>query len=477
MAKFRCGDRLRYGNFDSGSSGCLVRFTSQLDRLLMLTAGHVVLPIFARQGDAITNDAGDVQIGRLYTWTTIDGDPTTDAALIWVDPDLIDPSLGALGVPTGASTAFVGQSIQTAAHPLRGNGQDPTIANVAIDVPNVLAVGPGWPTAPTITYRDQISTSGHFTDGGDSGSIAVDAKLGVIGMVVGDGDDGSGGVSMITPISALLAWESWGGRALELVTSFNAADYVPPSAIAAASAQSAPGRSPAPAAELAQTPQAGGAKQDLDDATMRAVTTAVRPNEIGNASPYQISFAGKGNSGASFGFMQGDLAAGQSIVTTTFNRVLAAAQVPDAKAQSLKATLSKPLIDNPLSSADTNLVDNALDSAAGRALVDQMDQNILQDVCAGVSQCLQAASGSNRTVSLRSTVYVAMWINMSGSPTKLLSWLSGQVVLLGKTSVGPAPMQIDDAAMEAYLQATPYFAVNPGNFAHLQECATAATAG
>jgi hypothetical protein len=44
-----------------------------------------------------------------------------------------------------------------------------------------------------------------------------------------------------------------------------------------------------------------------------ALRSAVRFNEISDETPYRLSFAGKGTSGGSFGFMQGDLAAGQTV--------------------------------------------------------------------------------------------------------------------------------------------------------------------
>ena len=125
----------------------------------------------------------------------------------------------------------------------------------------------------------------------------------------------------------------------------------------------------APAAAAAAPPPPQSAIQ----AGLRA---AVRMNEIGDASPYKLSFAGKGKSGASFGFMQGDMAAGQPIVHAAFKAALAAANVPADKITSLEQRLSVPLIGNPLSSEDAALVNGALSADAGRAQVDAMDTNI-----------------------------------------------------------------------------------------------------
>ena len=68
-----------------------------------------------------------------------------------------------------------------------------------------------------------------------------------------------------------------------------------------------------------------------------AFLEAFHVNEIGSKSPFEILFAAKGQSGGSFGAMQGDLAAGQKNVTKTFRDCLAAAGVPKAKIDSLIA--------------------------------------------------------------------------------------------------------------------------------------------
>ena len=44
----------------------------------------------------------------------------------------------------------------------------------------------------------------------------------------------------------------------------------------------------------------------VDTALIPAITAAIKTNEIGNASPYALSYAELGASGASFGIFQGD---------------------------------------------------------------------------------------------------------------------------------------------------------------------------
>jgi hypothetical protein len=195
-------------------------------------------------------------------------------------------------------------------------------------------------------------------------------------------------------------------------------------------------------------------------------------NEIGNRSPYQLSFAGKGKSGASFGFMQGDMAAGQPVVQAAFRAALNAAGVPDTKIISVAQRLSVPLIDNPLSAEDTVLVNDALDAAAGRQQVDAMDENIFEDLCKQLDRCVSTAQASGRQIAPAAQIYMILWINMTGPPTTLLNWLSGRDVMLAKPFEKP-PAVVDGAAMEAYLRATAFFTENPRNLPHMMESAEA----
>jgi len=112
----------------------------------------------------------------------------------------------------------------------------------------------------------------------------------------------------------------------------------------------------------------------VDQALLPAIDATIRQNEIGNGSPYQLSFACKGKSGASFGFMQGDTNV-SSLARNTLTQVLAAAGVDQATSARILAALSCALPNgNPLSGPDTALVNNALSSAAGQPIVDAMEQ-------------------------------------------------------------------------------------------------------
>jgi len=210
----------------------------------------------------------------------------------------------------------------------------------------------------------------------------------------------------------------------------------------------------------------------LNDSMKIALRRALRLHEIGDKSPYQMLFAAKGKSGGSFGFMQGDLAAGQVNVKQTFQAILGAAGISELKAKSLEAALSVHVVKNPLSPSDTKLINKALDAPAGRALVDSMDEQILGGVYRGLDQCIAAATSSDRTIEPKAIIYMAMWINMSGAPSKMLIWLRGKSISMAVTLPKP-PLIVDGAAMETYLRATSYYSENPGNLPHAMLCAAA----
>jgi hypothetical protein len=201
-----------------------------------------------------------------------------------------------------------------------------------------------------------------------------------------------------------------------------------------------------------------------------ALRLALRLHEIGSASPYRLFFASKGTSGASFGFMQGDLAARQPEVTQTFHDSLAAAAFQESQIITFLQQLSVHLIKNPLNLSDTNSINAAL--LASSKLVDAMDQQILASVYQQLEKCIATASTAGRKIANKALIYMTLWINMSGPPTKLLDWLKG----LDPGLTQPIPIAgtvVDGPAMETYLQATSYYSENPDNFPHMLQCAAA----
>lgn len=161
----------------------------------------------------------------------------------------------------------------------------------------------------------------------------------------------------------------------------------------------------------------------VDETLKPALRMALRLHEIGDASPCQLCFAGKGKSGASFGFMQGDMAAGQPVVQQTFRDALAAGGFAQDTIGDFARQLSMPLLACPLSTADRDRVNAALMAAS--ALVEAMDENILGKVYADLDTCTARAAAANRSIAPKALIYMALWINMTGPPSKLLAWLAG----------------------------------------------------
>lgn len=207
-----------------------------------------------------------------------------------------------------------------------------------------------------------------------------------------------------------------------------------------------------------------------DEALKPALREALRKHEIGNESPYRLFFAAKGKSGASFGFMQGDLAAGQPEVQKTFRQVLAAAGLQDGIITDIARRLSVHLIANPLSPAEIKQVNDAL--LAGKAAVDAMDEGILAKIYVGVDACIARATRARRSIAPEALLYMAMWINMTGPPSKLLVWLDGDDPGM-RIPVARPGNPVDVPAVESYLLATDYYSENPRNFAHMRESAAA----
>lgn len=213
----------------------------------------------------------------------------------------------------------------------------------------------------------------------------------------------------------------------------------------------------------------------MPDNTLKpAIRASLRMHEIGDKSPYQLFFAAKGKSGASFGVMQGDLAAGQTEVAQTFKNAMAAAAIPSDATSSLLQRLSAHLIGNPLDPKERDQVNDAL--AGSSPLVDAMDEGILGKVYSGVDTCISRAHVVGREITPESQILMAMWINMTGPPSKILAWLDGGNPGLSKPVPTPGSI-VDGDAVCTYLRATDYYQQNPQNFAHLIESLNAGLKG
>jgi hypothetical protein len=423
---------------EPGVAGCLVRFSGDTEKLFWLTAGHVVVSSDAAQFDPIEalGLPGET-IGRLYGWTSLDGEFTVDAALVWVDPHLVLPEIQGLGVPGGINAEPEIDSILRIF--VKGQVRNGTIKELAADL-EVPIIGPDF--NKNFIFRNQIICDG-FNTADCSGAIAVDDNGLVVGIVVAGGEK-----TAITPIGEILGHPDWGlGDPLQLATE------VPETAIPPVVPPPKPVPLPAPSSTMED-----------------ALRAALRFNEIGDKTPYELCFAVKGKSGCSFGFMQGDLAAGPPIVRSTFRDALDAAGIPSPRIEDFTRRLSGALLGNPLTRADTQLINDALNAPRGRALVDAMDAAIFADKRHGLDLCIAKAEASGHRLVPEAQIQMLLWINMTGPPTILLDWISGNDIRFpdsGRAVTKPPPT-IDAREMERYLRATKFFVENPRNLDHFQ---------
>ncbi len=197
-----------------------------------------------------------------------------------------------------------------------------------------------------------------------------------------------------------------------------------------------------------------------------AIREAVKQNEIGDASPYCLSYAKLGQSGASFGRFQGDTNVNHT-ARAVLLKVMQDAGVAAGSIDRIIAAVSRPCPNgSPLSVADARLADDALASNAGRADVDAMDDKLLQIVLSEVESSIAAAAGVDHTIDPVALLYIALWVNMTGAPTTLNKWLSGTTEVGLAPPVGP---MVTRTNLEAYLRANTYFQLHPKNFVHMQD--------
>jgi hypothetical protein len=204
----------------------------------------------------------------------------------------------------------------------------------------------------------------------------------------------------------------------------------------------------------------------IDPTTRAAIRAAIRCNEIGNASPYCLSFAGKGNSGGSFGVFQGDLHANREAVSPYLKMALGESGVNAPTVSRIVSELSQVCLESPLSCGDTTLVDAALRSDAGKKLVDQMDDVLEKSVIRDVEVCLESARNRTMTIEPMAVLYIACWSNMTGLPAQLARWIGGATVRALPPPSGPSVTGPD---LQRYLGKCEYFLKNPHHMLHLHE--------
>jgi len=206
----------------------------------------------------------------------------------------------------------------------------------------------------------------------------------------------------------------------------------------------------------------------------RQIRDALRFNEIGDASPYQISFAGSGRSGGSFGAFQADCCTNGRAKIVLW-RVLATAGVQNN--DDIVSAVSVPCPSNPLSSDDTVAVNAALASDAGRPMVDALDETTVANVLQLVGTSIDAAASNSMTLDPGTACAIACWANMSGAPSTLNGWLRGAPVRFpaGNPANPSGPIVSTDDAL-GYLALTGFYAAHPRNLNHLRQAVAAGLA-
>ena len=211
----------------------------------------------------------------------------------------------------------------------------------------------------------------------------------------------------------------------------------------------------------------------IDEHLLTTIRKVIRLNELGADTPYCLSFACQGNSGASFGLYQGDAHVDQPRVPDMLRRILHLHGAEESTISRILGAVSQVCPVDPLSADDKALANAALNTPGGRALVDQLDGEIERTLVERVQTCIDAAAGARLAVALDALLYIACWINMSGRPNQLNRWIAGTAVY---NLPPPQPPRLEGSHICDYLRRTAFFATHPRNFEHLRDCVSGALA-
>jgi hypothetical protein len=204
-----CGVSVGHVDITAGTIGCVVEVADAPGQRLILSNNHVLAASNAAdEGDAILQpgplDGGDPgdPIGVLHRFIPIDFDDTAgnrvDAAVARLhDPASVRPQIAHIGPPVlPAVDAALYQSVRK-----HGRTTEHTVG-VVVDVAADIEVRFG---ARIAAFADQIGVVGvggdAFSDGGDSGSLIVDAvDLNPVALLFA----GGGGITFGNPIGSVL---------------------------------------------------------------------------------------------------------------------------------------------------------------------------------------------------------------------------------------------------------------------------------
>ncbi len=211
----------------------------------------------------------------------------------------------------------------------------------------------------------------------------------------------------------------------------------------------------------------------MDAALQDSITHLLLEHEIGGDAglPYRLSFAAKGQSGASFGATQGDLNT-NAACKPVFRRILGqrgdvTGFSPARQAAVFAALIGKPNPRDPFQDGGATIraINLALGHPQSRPQIDAMDQAQLAEVCAMVDGATAAAAEAGHALSPAGQVALALYCNQFGAPTTVKAWLRGEPVMLDGQPVPPAPAgQVGLESLLDYIGRTKYYRANPKNF-------------
>lgn len=202
----------------------------------------------------------------------------------------------------------------------------------------------------------------------------------------------------------------------------------------------------------------------VDATLVRAIRLALRKHEIGDATPYQIAFACRDNSGGSFGTFQNDVRQNPRAKAALFD-VLRRAAVGPERAEHLVETLAQDCSGgNPLTEAETDIVDSALSRPAGRQVVDALDESIFVGILKKLETTVGVAARRGLTLSNEALLFLALWIGATGSAEPVPAWIDGGTVGGVLAPVGPV---VEAAEISVCLKAQTHYRQNPSKFTRL----------
>lgn len=211
----------------------------------------------------------------------------------------------------------------------------------------------------------------------------------------------------------------------------------------------------------------------MDAALQDSITHLLLEHEIGGDAglPYRLSFAAKGQSGASFGATQGDLNSNAACKPVFRQIITQRSDVtgfsPAQQKAVLAALIGRPNPRDPFQDGGATLqaINQALSHPQSRPQIDAMDQAQLALVCTQVDAAAAAAAEAGRDLAPACQAALALYCNQFGAPTTVKAWLRGEPVTLDGQPVPPAPAgRVGLESLLDYIGRTKYYRANPNNF-------------